>query len=93
VVADSREKEIFKCGILSDLLIGNDPDIMDYVSENGLTYRDFINLIAEMQEDGLINGVEFIEQGQNNPPICILEAVKVTDSGVKYLEKFMEELQ
>jgi hypothetical protein len=92
VVAESREKEIFKCGILSDLLIGNNPDIMDYVSEDGLTYREFIDLIAEMQEEGLINGVEFIEQGQNSPSICILEAVEVTDSGVKYVEKFMEEL-
>ncbi|NLC07737.1 MAG: hypothetical protein GX755_07215 [Syntrophomonadaceae bacterium] len=92
MVAESRKKEIFKCGILSDLLIGNNPDIMDYVNEDGLTYREFIDLIAEMQEEGLIKGVEFIEMGQNSPPVCILEGVEVTDSGVKYVEKFMEEL-
>lgn len=82
-------KEIYKCGILHDLLTGNDPDPLDYVTEDGLTYHAFIELITEMQDEGLLVGVEIIK---NEPPICILENADVTDIGIRYLENFMEKI-
>lgn len=89
---NAQEKEIYKCGILHDLLIGNYPDPLDYVNENGLSYRQFINLIAAMQKEGLIQGVVFQDSDPNTPPLCVLEKAEVTDKGIDYLEKFMEEL-
>lgn len=75
-------KEIFKLGILSNISEGKEPKIEDYAGED-FTSDDFMNLVNEMQNEGLIKGVVFAKQG--NKLLVPFLNTALTEYGKTYL--------
>lgn len=76
----------YKARVLDDLYNKKTPDMREYLTER-FSPDDFVDLIKEMEADGLINNVSYIHGVEGHEHVVpSFEHVVVTDKGKDIVE-------
>lgn len=85
------KKEVLKYGILDDLLFQKEPDLPRLIDRIGIgvAFDDFAKLLLEMQAEGLIFGVVFTRNNNNEDLLPSFHYAEISEAGKKYLENIL----